>query len=278
MPELPEVETIRRGLEDQVVGRKIRAVAAQDPQRCRGLSQAVGHTIGALNRRGKYLLFDLGDRHLVVHLGMTGQLAFQPVLPTHRHLRVALELDRGYLVLFDQRRFGKMVVTAPGEYGPLPTLARLGPEPLSPEFRPGPFAQAVAKAAKIKPLLLSQRVVAGLGNIYADEALFRAKIHPAQGRLNQRQAEQLFEAIRQVVAQAISHRGTTLRDRKYLDPERQPGENQHFLQVFQRAGEPCVVCGTAIQKIRLGGRGTHFCPSCQPLRPTAHLARGTTRE
>lgn len=260
MPELPEVETIKRDLEPSVRGQRILRVEAKPDPRYRELEHAVGKRIEAVRRRGKYLLFDLGETELVIHLGMTGRLGFAPELPPLGHLRVNFRLEEGWLYFNDPRRFGKVFLVPKGEYASMPTLAEMGPEPFE-NFSFEPFFEQVRKVSSIKPALLSQRIVAGLGNIYVDEALFLAGIHPERGKLEREEAERLFRAIPDVLALAIERRGTTLRD--YRDGRGQYGTNQDFLRVFDRTGEPCPRCGTAIEKKWVGGRGTHYCPHCQ---------------
>jgi formamidopyrimidine-DNA glycosylase len=265
MPELPEVETIRLDLIDPLLGRSIDRVEQRiDDPHYVNLEAAQTRTIRDLRRRGKYLIADLGDRELVLHLGMTGQLGVVREVPSHlRHLHVLFHLDDGTHLFFnDQRRFGRLIVVTAGDYTAIPTLATMGPEPLGPDFRYEPFAEAVAKATTIKPLLLSQRIVAGLGNIYVDEALHLARIHPERGRLSRKEARRLFEAIPAVLTGGLERRGTTFKD--YRDGMGRYGTNQDFLRVFDREGQPCPVCGRPIEKIWVSQRGTHFCPTCQP--------------
>ncbi len=270
MPELPEVETIRRQLAPWLTGRLVRAVVLVDaptgPKYAR-LPQAVDQRISAVNRRGKFLLVELsrGDE-LVIHLGMTGTLT--PLRPA-RHLRITIELSgrgRRRVYFKDPRRFGRMLVVTAGDYTELPTLARMGPEPLSEQFDRLRFHAALQSAAAIKPLLLSQRPVAGLGNIYADEALWRARIHPlrAARSLTKRKTGQLRQAIVELLAKAVDAGGTTLLD--YRTPDGQPGGYRNQLDVYGRPHEPCLRCNAAIRKTVVAGRGTHFCPRCQRLR------------
>ncbi|HBN08969.1 MAG TPA: DNA-formamidopyrimidine glycosylase [Cyanobacteria bacterium UBA8530] len=261
MPELPEVETIRRDLEPQVVGRCIRAIE-KDEKRYPGVEGAIEKKIEGVGRRGKYLLFDLDELELVMHLGMTGRIGISEEKPLLRHIRALFKLDDGKNLFFnDPRRFGKIFLVEKGDYRSMPTLNEMGPEPFSDDFLLFPFSRAVAKASCIKPLLLSQKVVAGLGNIYADEALFLARIHPEQGKLGEEESKRLFFAIKEVLAKGIENRGTTLRD--YRDGKGEFGDNQNFLSVFGKEDQACPACGSIILKCRVGGRGTHFCPSCQ---------------
>lgn len=267
MPELPEVETIRRDLAPLLEGRTITGVveALADPH-YRNLAAAVGGTIRALRRRGKYMLLDLGERELVVHLGMTGQVGvLSAIPPALRHVHVRFLLDNGEVFfLNDPRRFGYLVVVARGDYAAIPTLAAMGPEPLAAGFAFEPFARAMARARKVKPLLLSQRVVAGLGNIYVDEALHRARLHPERGALTRPEARRLYDAIREVLATGIANRGTTFKD--YRDGMGRYGTNQGFLWAFDQEGKPCRQCGGLIEKTRVGNRGTYLCPHCQRVK------------
>lgn len=266
MPELPEVETIRADLEPLLVGRRVTGVdLCVEPTfqaRYVRLDDAVGRTIRALRRRGKYLIADLADRELIVHLGMTGQVGVKPMDPGLKHMRVKFHLDDGAVFFFaDQRRFGKIHVVTPREYAAMPTLAEMGPEPFGEEFRFEPFAEAMAKASNIKALLLSQKPVSGLGNIYVDEALHLARIHPSRGHLKRAEAKRLYQAIPEVLSTGIRNRGTTFKD--YRDGMGNYGTNQDFLFVYDREGEPCRTCQTPIIKLRVAQRGTYICPRCQ---------------
>ncbi len=264
MPELPEVETVLRDVAPQVTGRRIlRADVASGP-RYGLLVDAVGRTVVAVTRRGKYLLFQLGDRELIIHLGMSGRLFVAAEKPETAHLRAVFQLAGGSsLVFVDMRKFGTLAVVRPGDYAEIPTLAEMGPEPLSDAFGPAAFALAVARAgAPIKAVLLGQKVVAGLGNIYVDEALHRAGIHPQARGVPRKQALRLHQAIRDVLAEAIANRGTTFS--LYRDGFLNEGHHYDELRVYDRAGRPCRECGAAIVKIRVAQRGTHFCPVCQP--------------
>jgi formamidopyrimidine-DNA glycosylase len=214
-----------------------------------------------VGRRGKYLLCPL-DRglELVLHLGMTGVLHFGAA-DAYTRARVALD-DGRELVFRDVRRFGGLAVVEAGAYGPLPSLARLGPEPLSAEFDPRRFARDLAATrAPVKPYLLSQRPVAGVGNIYADEALWLSRIHPASRRVGRGRALALHGAIRQVLTEAIAREGTTFRDYRMVNGE--SGRNAAYLLAYGQAGRPCPRCGVPLRKVPLGGRGTTFCPACQ---------------
>jgi formamidopyrimidine-DNA glycosylase len=219
------------------------------------------HKILSVGRRGKFLIAPLDDGlELIMHLGMTGSLSFDLEDP---HVRARLWLDDGRaLALRDMRRFGRIAVVAAGDYGRLPTLRNLGPEPLSAEFDVDRFtADLAATKAPIKPYLLSQRPVAGVGNIYADEALWQARIHPASRRVGFRRASALHDAIRRVLMEAIAREGTTFRDFRMLN--QQGGRNAPFLIAYGRAGRPCPRCDTPLAKTTVAGRGTTYCPRCQ---------------
>lgn len=269
MPELPEVETIARDLDAQLVGRRIMDVAVSWERSVDGCAidafcaQLWGRQIIRVGRRGKYLVFHLdGGLFMLVHLRMTGQFLLCPLSPDEqKHVRVAFELDDGRQLCFrDTRKFGRIYLVRDQEA----RLGKLGPEPLSPEFNEGAFAERLERhRGMLKPLLLDQRFVAGIGNIYADEALFYAGLHPRRraDSLDLEDMHRLFGAIQQVLRQAIANRGTTLSD--YQDSRGREGENQHHLAVFRRAEEPCPRCGSAIQRDRVGGRGTFFCAKCQ---------------
>jgi formamidopyrimidine-DNA glycosylase len=262
MPELPEVESVRRQLDVELPGRRVVSVWADPQRRFHQIERAAGRLVTAVGRRGKFLICPLdGGLELIMHLGMTGTLSFGA---TDGYTRARLALDDGRVLAFrDVRRFGALAVVEAGAYhGVLPTLARLGPEPLSNEFDPRRFARELAATrAPVKPYLLSQRPVAGVGNIYADEALWLARIHPASRRVGQARALLLHAAIREVLTQAIEREGTTFRDYRMLNGE--SGRNATFLSAYGQAGRPCPRCGTPLRKITLGGRGTTFCPTCQ---------------
>ncbi|ACX52156.1 formamidopyrimidine-DNA glycosylase [Ammonifex degensii KC4] len=268
MPELPEVETIRRQLAEKVIGARIKRVevrrAAVMTNPIPGLDLLSGKTITGVSRRGKWLWLSLeGDLALLFHLGMTGQLVWEEEgeLPPHTHLLI--ELDRGRLRFTDFRRFGRVRLGKSEEIRDY-LEEKLGPEPLSPAFSVSYLKNALARSRRpIKALLLEQKAVAGLGNIYTDEALFLAGIDPRRPActLTEDEVKRLHEAIKGVLAEGIRHRGTSIRN--YVDAEGTPGEHSLFLRVYGREGQPCPRCGTPIKKIKLSGRGTHFCPHCQ---------------
>lgn len=265
MPELPEVESVRRQLDPELGGRKVLRVWTDPiPTMPRQFHQATlleGRTVAHVGRRGKFLIAPLDDGlELVLHLGMTGVLQFGDAGP---HARATLDLDDGRRLVFsDPRRFGRLAVVEAGDYRALPALQTLGPEPLSDDFDPDRFAAAIASSSSpIKPLLLSQRPVAGVGNIYADEALWQARIHPASRRVGRLRAHALHGAIKDVLAAAVEREGTTFRDYRMVNG--QSGRNASFLVAYGRAGAPCPRCGAPLRKIVLGGRGTTYCPHCQ---------------
>lgn len=265
MPELPEVESVRRQLAPELSGRRIDEVWTDPhPQMPRGfidVERAIGRTIEDVGRRGKFLICGLDHGlELVLHLGMTGAFRLDLEDP---YVRARLWLDDGRVLAFrDVRRFGRIAVVDRGDYRQLPTLASLGPEPLSDEFDPLVFAAALGRSkAPVKPLLLSQKIVAGVGNIYADEALWIARIHPSSRRVGKERALKLHAAVRQVLSDSIEREGTTFRDYQMVDGE--SGRNAAFLAAYGQEGKPCARCRTPMRKYVLGGRGTTYCPRCQ---------------
>ena len=264
MPELPEVESVRRQLAPRFEGRRIQDVTASVQRRYFNVEAAAGHTVEALRRRGKYLLAELdGNLELVMHLGMTGSFRFrEDQWRPDAYVRATFFLDDGVLDFRDVRRFGTLAVVAAGDYRQLATLAKLGPEPLSDDFDRAGFARALQRTSMpVKPWLLSQRPVAGVGNIYADEALWRARISPHARSVGPGRAALLWTAIREVLAEAIEREGTTFRDYQMVNGE--SGRNAPFLMAYGQEGLPCPRCGTPMRKIVLGGRGTTYCPTCQ---------------
>jgi formamidopyrimidine-DNA glycosylase len=268
MPELPEVESVRRQLDPELAGRTVVDVWWDPHPGLRRQFHRVellpGRRIARVGRRGKFLISPL-DRglELVMHLGMTGSFRFD-VDDEYARARLWLE-DGRRLVFRDVRRFGRLAVVDAGDYAAIPTLATLGPEPLSDEFTPGRFAADLARTkAPVKPYLLTQRPVAGVGNIYADEALWLARVHPLRpaGELTPAEVAELRRGIRKALRRGLARQGATLRD--YRDPGGNSGRMQHEFHVYGRTGESCDRCGTPIEKTRVAGRGTWFCPSCQP--------------
>jgi formamidopyrimidine-DNA glycosylase len=269
MPELPEVEATRLSFAHRIAGARVVTARVGKPLRW-PLGLAVeglqGRTVRAVRRRGKYLLLDLDEGLLLVHLGMSGSLSFAPQLPPPgRHDHFELVTTRGTLRLNDPRRFGA-VVFVQSEDAPLACklLGRLGMEPLSDEFDVREFHAALqARRAAIKQVLLAGDTVVGVGNIYASEALFLAGIRPtlSAAKLSRPRAGRLHRAIRDVLARALARGGSTLRDFRNAH-----GESGHFqldVMVYGRSGQPCKVCATPIKAIRQGQRSTFYCPACQ---------------
>jgi formamidopyrimidine-DNA glycosylase len=273
MPELPEVETIRRQLAPAIEGRRLERIEILDPRWCEPappeeVAQAVeGRRIERLDRRGKWLIWELADEvHMVMHLRMTGNLLLVPPGDTDRRFkRVQIDLDDRRHVLFtDARRFGTGIVLLGHDAVHDYFTGRVGLEPLGPDFTAEALrAMASGRKAPVKAFLLAQERVAGVGNIYADEALWRSKIHPlrAVGTLKAKQIESLHESVIHVLNAGIDAKGATIDD--YRDANGAEGSFQDNFQVHLREGEPCPRCGTRIRKIRAAGRGTYYCPYCQ---------------
>ena len=264
VPELPEVESVRRQLAPRLEGRRIVSVTAQPQQRFFAVERAAGATVDTLRRRGKYLLANLDTGlELILHLGMTGAFRFRGSdWSPDAYVRATFVLDDAVMDFRDIRRFGTLAVVPAGQYGLLATLAALGPEPLSDDFDVATFARQLQRTRMpVKPWLLTQRPVAGVGNIYADEALWRAGINPASRRVGPARAADLWAAIREVLAEAIEREGTTFRDYQMVNGE--SGRNADFLVAYGQQGRPCPRCATPMRKITLGGRGTTYCPVCQ---------------
>ena len=274
MPELPEVETVRRGLERLVVGKMIDQVQVRYAKMIgTGVDSFVhdlpGQTIERIGRRGKYLLFYLTGGVLVSHLRMEGKyLFYSDAVPERKHAHVFFEMtDGGTLVYEDVRKFGTMELLRKDQLEAYFAARKLGPEPTEADFLLSPFAAALSRSKKpIKPYLLEQTLVVGLGNIYVDEALWRARIHPARPASSLKPAEvkRLREQIIEVLQLGIEKRGSTIRT--YRNALGEDGTMQDFLQVYGKTGQPCARCGSSIEKIKLGGRGTHLCPHCQKVR------------
>ncbi|MCL5116367.1 MAG: bifunctional DNA-formamidopyrimidine glycosylase/DNA-(apurinic or apyrimidinic site) lyase [Firmicutes bacterium] len=277
MPELPEVETIRRYLNEALPGQQIDQVvhldgrmvkrSPLDAETIRGRLQ--GRVFGPVERRGKFLLLTVGEGEaLVIHLGMSGRLVVESegeMLRPHTHLIVAFG-DR-HLRLSDPRRFGRIAWADASNAGLL-----LGIEPLSPGFGRAALAGVLrGRKVAVKTALLNQGLIAGLGNIYADEALFEARIHPERsaGSLSDSELTRLARAIRTVLERSIAHRGTSFSD--YVDALGHPGDNQAYLHVYGREGKPCPRCHTPVRRLVLGGRSSHFCPRCQRLARVARI-------
>ncbi len=271
MPELPEVETVVRALRRPLVGRTFSGLVSGWPRQivrpddpAELAARISGRTVTEIRRRAKYIVMALdgGEETLIVHLKMTGHLAVVPGgAPVHPHVRQRFLLRDGDELHFrDPRKFGRVYLVREPEV----VLGRLGPEPLADEFTLDRFlALFGTRSRPLKPLLLDQEFIAGIGNIYADEALFAAGLHPERrsDRLTGAEKAALYEAIREVLRLGIAREGASISD--YVKPDGTKGEMQEAVMVFRRTGFPCTRCGTPIARMVLGGRSTHFCPSCQ---------------
>ncbi len=272
MPELPEVETIVRALREAVPGRTIRAIGKIHPRPSRYSSPALlirymaNTTITHLDRRGKYILFDLKDRPVpvVFHMGMSGQLLLGQETSASPHVKAEITFtDGGYLHFIDPRMFGLIFI---GNESSPPGYRKLGPDPLSSTFTARKLETILAgRSMIIKTLLLQQHLIAGIGNIYASETLFRAGIHPETPgcELGKEQITRLHRTLRKVLREAIDQMGTTLSD--FRRPDGTQGEYGNKLLVYDRHGEPCPQCGTTIQRVIHHARSTFFCPRCQSI-------------
>ena len=270
MPELPEVETTRRGIQPHAQGEVVSAVVLRD----RRLRWPVpphlpdtlkGATVRNISRRGKYLLFSFDEGTLIVHLGMSGSLrVVTPADPVRKHDHVDIRLTSGAILRYnDPRRFGCMLWSE-GDPGQHELLRHLGPEPLEPGFdAAGLYRLSRGRKASVKTFIMDSHVVVGVGNIYANEALFLAGIHPTRpaGRISIMRYQRLVDAIRQVLAAAVAQGGTTLRD--FVGGDGKPGYFRQQLNVYDRGGMPCRTCGSTLREIRLGQRTTVFCVACQ---------------
>lgn len=272
MPELPEVETVRTGLEATLKGAIIERVSVRRADLRvpfpRGMAQALeGRKILHIGRRAKYLLFMLDSQDvLIVHLGMSGRFLLEEKLPPHfgKHDHVVFQLKDGRVLVFnDARRFGLMTLTKKSKLAIHPLFAGIGPEPLEQEFSPEYLSEALKKRkGPIKTAIMDQSLVAGVGNIYASEALFLAHIDPrTPAHKAAKHAEKLVAAVRQVLKAAIASGGSTLRD--FLHITGYKGDFQHLFHVYGRGGKSCPVCDKNIAVIRQGGRSTFFCKTCQ---------------
>ena len=276
MPELPEVETIRRGIEREVVGKRIKTVQVTGTRSVRRqtkkqfASRLEGAKVNGVDRRGKYLVLklDTGDL-LVVHLRMSGQLLrAQPKDPVDKHTHVTFTFTQGGQLRFvDPRTFGELFVTSPDQLTTeFPELGELGMDPVD---EPIPWvkfrAQLLARTTKLKPLLMDQSFVAGLGNIYSDEILWEAGLRHDRTpqSLSTMEIRRLYRAIVEVLHEAVKHRGSTLSDQQYVDLHGRPGDYQTLHQVYDREGEACRRCRSLIVREKLGQRSTFYCPNCQ---------------
>jgi formamidopyrimidine-DNA glycosylase len=277
LPELPEVETIRRSLQDRLIGETLasgemlwpRTLAA--PGLADFTARLPGQVIHSLGRRGKHLLIHLDQDTLIIHLRMSGDLRLEPgtdplgaPIPLQKHDRAVFNFfSRQRLVFIDPRKFGRVWLTN----DPASLLGALGPEPLADNFTAGVLHQRLhAHQRQLKPLLLDQHFLAGMGNIYTDEALHLAKLHPLRSSrsLSHTESERLWQAIRQVLEEGIRRNGAS------IDWVYRGGSFQNNFQVYQRTGETCLSCGSPIERILVGQRGTHYCPVCQPLPDKVH--------
>jgi len=271
MPELPEVETVARGLDERLTGRTVtgvdvrwkRSIRAPDPVTF--ADRLVGQSVTGVQRRGKWIMVELdsGDA-LLVHLRMTGQLLVEPAgSPDGDYTRVVIHLDEEHRLRFsDMRKFGRLILTEDADE----VLGDLGPEPLADDFTVERFRRMLAqRRGRIKSLLLNQYFLAGLGNIYVNEALWQAHIHPlrAANSLSAEEAERLYSAIRSVLRAAIEAGGTTLDNGNFKQANGEAGAFVSQLQIYGREGELCACCEAPIERITVGQRGTYFCPCCQ---------------
>ena len=268
MPELPEVEVTRRGLAPQLAGRRISGVSVREPRLrwpvTREVLALAGRTVGAIRRRGKYLLVDCGDGHLILHLGMSGSLrVLPPDTPAGKHDHFDLLLGDRMLRLRDPRRFGAVLWTS-GDVDAHPLLAHLGVEPLSRSLDAKRLhALTRGRRTPIKLFLMDARHIVGVGNIYASESLFRAGISPRRPahRITREEAKKLSQAIKSTLLAAIRAGGSTLRDFAGADGAAGYAQQRHY--VYDRAGKKCRRCATLVRKLLQGQRSTYFCPTCQ---------------
>lgn len=275
MPELPEVETVRRGLNELVRGQKIVAVRLNYERMIQSdladfQQSLIGQTILDVKRRGKYLIFELGEKSMVSHLRMEGKYLLFPQneVPENKHFHAFFDLlNDQTLVYQDVRKFGTMEVVVTADLDAFFSRKKIGPEPTEADFDLKTFRhQLSGSQKKIKPYLLDQSLVAGLGNIYVDEVLWLAKIHPSEiaRNLSPQKVAGLRKAIISVLAEGVKRGGSTIRS--YKNALGLDGTMQNYLQVYGKTGQPCQRCGKPIAKYKLAGRGTHFCPNCQKLK------------
>lgn len=271
MPELPEVETVRRGLERLVLGRTILSVEVKVPKMVKTsyqsfLNELPGQRIQAMRRRGKYLIFDFGQLIMISHLRMEGKyLLFTDQVPTNKHFHLFFKLDDGSTLVYqDVRKFGTFDLLSKNQEEAYFTKKKLGPEPTKKVFKYASFERALMRSDKpIKPFLLDQKLVAGLGNIYVDEVLWAAKVHPETParELSKAAMKRVHDQTIAILQLGIEKGGSTIRT--YRNALGEDGTMQDYLQVYGKTGQPCPRCASMIEKIKLGGRGTHLCPHCQ---------------
>jgi formamidopyrimidine-DNA glycosylase len=288
MPELPEVETVRLHLLPEIKGKKITAIKLTLPKRLitptpnKFVKLLIGATIKDIHRRGKYILFHLDNNHdLMLHLGMSGRISIVAVnAPIEKHTHLRISFSRGNACLarssdsemrfIDPRQFGKIAVMPHGDYRAVPGLAGLGIEPFDKKFTISMLKGLLSCHRKMKPLLLDQTKIAGIGNIYADESLFAAQIHPEtiSCKLTDLQLRKLHQAIPAILKKSIRFQGTTLFDEGYTNPRGESGRFIKFLKAYGHEDDPCPRCGTPINRIVISGRSSFFCPRCQSKKHT----------
>jgi len=281
MPELPEVETIRRGLQKQIKNKQIKDIVinvdkiVKKPSLREFITKIKGKKIKEIDRRGKYIIIHLDSRNkLIVHLGMTGLLIYpydnkiieKEINPKHNHL-IFTFTDDTQLVFNDVRRFGKIFLVS--NIDEVESIAKLGAEPLDDYFTEEVFIQILNKKknSKIKSFLMKQEFIVGLGNIYANEVLYRSNIHPLRriSSLYKKEVKNLHQQIKLVLGEAVKLRGSTVADEAYRDTDGEKGKFAKKLQVYARKGEPCIKCGHSIEVARIEGRSSFICPQCQKL-------------
>jgi len=281
MPELPEVETIRRGLQEKIKNKQIKYVVinvdkiVKKPSLGEFITKIKGKKIKEVDRRGKYIIIYLDSKDkLIVHLGMTGLLIYpynnkiteKEINPKHNHL-IFTFTDDTQLVFNDVRRLGKIFLVS--NIDEVESITKLGVEPLEDYFTEEVFIQVLnkKKKSKIKPFLMNQKFITGLGNIYANEVLYRSNIHPLRliSSLNKKEVRNLYQQIKLVLSEAVELRGSTVADDAYRDTDGDKGKFAKKLQVYARKGEPCIKCGTTIEVIKIEGRSSFFCSRCQKL-------------
>lgn len=275
MPELPEVESIRRNLEDLIIGKEVTSLEGFTPEVFVNPCELspVGQSLESMDRKGKYLILNFPNCLLMVHLRMTGKLLYEGPetdpdldLEVSPYMRARISFSDGSRLLFDDvRRFGRISIFPVGEADRDKGYSQLGPDAITDEWTPEDFLTKLRRRPRsaIKGAILDQKIVAGIGNIYADEALFRAGIRPETlvGDISDQRLLRLQEVVKEILVEAIAQGGTSFRD--YVNSFGKKGLFQLKLQVYQRDGEPCYSCGTTIEKCKVAGRGTRYCPKCQ---------------
>jgi len=281
MPELPEVETIRRGLQRKIKNKQIKDIVVnvdkivKKPYLGEFITKIKRKKIKEVGRRGKYIIIHLDSKDkLIVHLGMTGLLIYpydnkiteKGINPKHNHL-IFTFTDDTQLVFNDVRRFGKIFLIS--NIDEVESITKLGVEPLEDYFTEEVFIQVLnkKKKGKIKPFLMNQKFITGLGNIYANEVLYRSNIHPLRliSSLNKKEVRNLYQQIKLVLSEAVELQGSTVADEAYRDTDGDKGKFAKKLQVYARKGEPCIKCGHSIEVVRIEGRSSFICPQCQKL-------------